>query len=201
MSRTSKIKRKTSETEISLGLVLDGSGKTSVKTGIGFFDHMLTLWAVHGFFDLDLAAKGDLDVDFHHTVEDIGICLGKAIADAIGDMKGIKRYGGASVPMDEALARVDVDVCGRPFLVFDAKLSTAKIGGFDAELIEEFLRAVAINSGITLHVHVPYGKNNHHIAEAIFKAFARALDKALQLEPRLCGRPLSSKGGFNVGSQ
>lgn len=196
MPRVSQFKRDTSETKINLTLNLDGSGKASIKTGIGFFDHMLTLWAVHGFFDLNLEAQGDLNVDFHHTVEDIGICLGKAIAKAGGDMQGIRRYGSASIPMEEALARVDIDICKRPFLAFDVTFPTAKIGEFDTELVEEFFRAVAINSGITIHIHVPYGKNSHHIAEAIFKAFARAFDQALQPEPRLSGGPLSSKGVF-----
>jgi imidazoleglycerol-phosphate dehydratase len=196
MPRISQIKRDTSETNIDLALALDGSGKVSIKTGIGFFDHMLTLWAVHGFFDLDLAAKGDLEVDFHHTVEDIGICLGQAISKAGDGMKGIKRYGSASIPMEEALARVDIDICNRPFLVFDVTFPADRTGDFDMDLIEEFFRAVAINSGVTIHIHVPCGKNSHHMAEAIFKAFARALDQALQPEPRLGGGPLSSKGVF-----
>ncbi|MGQ9744619.1 MAG: imidazoleglycerol-phosphate dehydratase HisB [Dissulfurimicrobium sp.] len=196
MPRIAHIKRNTSETNIDMALSLDGDGKASIKTGIGFFDHMLTLWAVHGFFDLNLVAKGDLNVDFHHTVEDIGICLGQAIAKAGDGMKGIKRYGSASIPMEEALARVDIDICNRPFLVFDATFPTARIGDFDIDLVEEFFRAVAINSGITIHIHVPCGKNSHHMVEAIFKAFARALDQALQPEPRLGGGPLSSKGVF-----
>lgn len=194
MQKKTRIKRQTSETDIELALELSGSGRTSIKTGAGFFDHMLTLWAVHGFFDLDLHAQGDFEVDFHHTVEDIGICLGKAICEAMGDMKDIKRYGSASIPMEEAMARVDVDICRRPFLVFDVRFPNAKIGEFDTELMEEFFRAIVINSGVTLHVHVPYGKNSHHIAEAVFKAFGRALDQALQPEPRLSGKALSSKG-------
>ncbi len=193
MSRHAKISRATKETDIDLSLTIEGHGKASVKTGVGFLDHMLTLWAVHGFFDLDLRAAGDLDVDAHHTVEDVGICLGKALNQALGDFSGIRRYGSASVPMEEALAHVDLDICRRPYLVYSVNFLTSKIGNFDTELVEEFLRAFAVNSGITLHVEVPYGKNSHHMAEAVFKALGKAIDQATRLDTRLKG-PLSSKG-------
>ena len=193
MPRNAKISRTTKETDINLNLTIDGQGKASINTGIGFLDHMLTLWAVHGFFDLDIRATGDLEVDAHHTVEDIGICLGKALAQAIGDLSGIRRFGNASIPMEETLACVNLDICNRPFLVYKVGFLTSKIGNFDTELVEEFLRAMVVNSGMTLHVQVPYGKNSHHIAEAVFKAFGRAIDQATQFDPRLKG-PLSSKG-------
>jgi imidazoleglycerol-phosphate dehydratase len=193
MSRNAKISRTTKETDINLNLTIDGQGKASINTGIGFLDHMLTLWAVHGFFDLDIMATGDLEVDAHHTVEDIGICLGKALAQAIGDLSGIRRFGNASIPMEETLACVNLDICNRPFLIYKVGFLTSKIGNFDTELVEEFLRAMVVNSGMTLHVHVPYGKNGHHIAEAAFKALGKAIDQATQFDPRLKG-PLSSKG-------
>ncbi len=193
MPRNAKISRTTKETDINLNLTIDGQGKASINTGIGFLDHMLTLWAVHGFFDLDIRATGDLEVDAHHTVEDIGICLGKALAQAIGDLSGIRRFGNASIPMEETLACVNLDICNRPFLVYKVGFLTSKIGNFDTELVEEFLRAMVVNSGMTLHVHVPYGKNGHHIAEAAFKALGKAIDQATQFDPRLKG-PLSSKG-------
>jgi imidazoleglycerol-phosphate dehydratase len=154
---------------------------------------MLTLWTVHGFFDLDIKAMGDLEVDAHHTVEDIGICLGKALSKALKDFKGIRRFGNAVVPMEEALACISLDICNRPYLSYKVGFLTSKIGSFDTELIEEFLRAMVINSGMTMHVQVPYGKNSHHIAEAIFKALGKALDQATQIDSRLKG-PLSSKG-------
>jgi imidazoleglycerol-phosphate dehydratase len=193
MPRNAKISRTTKETDINLNLTIDGQGKASINTGIGFLDHMLTLWAVHGFFDLDIMATGDLEVDAHHTVEDIGICLGKALAQAIGDLSGIRRFGNASIPMEETLACVNLDICNRPFLIYKVGFLTSKIGNFDTELVEEFLRAMVVNSGMTLHVHVPYGKNGHHIAEAAFKALGKAIDQATQFDPRLKG-PLSSKG-------
>ncbi len=193
MSRKAKISRTTKETDINLSLNIDGQGKASINTGVAFLDHMLTLWTVHGFFDLDLNATGDLEVDAHHTVEDIGICLGKALAQTIGDLSGIKRFGNASIPMEETLACVSLDICNRPYLVFKVNFLTSKIGNFDTELVEEFLRAMVVNSGMTLHVQVPYGKNSHHIAEAVFKALGRAIDQATQFDPRLKG-PLSSKG-------
>ena len=193
MAREGEIKRTTEETDIDLSLKIDGQGRASIDTDIGFLDHMLTLWAVHGFFDLDLKARGDLDVGAHHTVEDVGICLGKALNQALGDLGGIRRYGSASIPMEDALAYVDLDICNRPYLVYKVRFLTAKIASFDTELVEEFLRAFAVNSGMTLHVQVPHGKNSHHIAEAIFKALGRAVDQATQFDPRLEG-PLSSKG-------
>lgn len=193
MARKAEIKRTTEETAIDLSLKIDGQGKASIDTGVGFLDHMLTLWTVHGFFDLDLEAKGDLAVGAHHTVEDVGICLGKALSQALGNLGGIRRYGSSSIPMEDALAHVDLDICNRPYLVYRVKFLTGKIGTFDTELVEEFLRAFAVNSGMTLHVQVPYGKNSHHIAEAIFKALGRAVDLATQFDPRLEG-PLSSKG-------
>jgi imidazoleglycerol-phosphate dehydratase len=193
MSRNSHIKRITKETDIDLRLGLDGKGEASVETGVGFLDHMLTLWTVHGFFDLMVTASGDLDVDAHHTVEDIGICLGTALGQALGDLQGIRRYGSASIPMEETLAQVDLDICRRPYMSFNVAFPTATIGNFDTELIEEFMRAFAVNSGMTLHIRVPYGKNSHHIAEAVFKALGRATDQATQIDPRVRG-PLSSKG-------
>jgi len=193
MSRKAKISRTTKETDINLSLNIDGQGKASINTGVAFLDHMLTLWTVHGFFDLDLNATGDLEVDAHHTVEDIGICLGKALAQTIGDLSGIKRFGNASIPMEETLACVNLDICNRPYLVYKVNFLTSKTGSFDTELVEEFLRAMVVNSGMTLHVQVPYGKNSHHIAEAVFKALGRAIDQATQFDPRLKG-PLSSKG-------
>lgn len=193
MSRKAKISRTTKETDINLSLSIDGQGKASINTGVAFLDHMLTLWTVHGFFDLDLNATGDLEVDAHHTVEDIGICLGKALAQAIGDLSGIKRFGNASIPMEETLACVNLDICNRPYMVYKVNFLTSKIGSFDTELVEEFLRAMVVNSGMTLHVQVPHGKNSHHIAEAVFKALGRAIDQATQFDPRLKG-PLSSKG-------
>ncbi len=193
MAREAEVKRTTQETAIELGLRIDGQGRASIDTGIGFLDHMLTLWTVHGLFDLDLMARGDLAVGAHHTVEDVGICLGKALAQAIGDLSGIRRYGSSSIPMEDALAHVNLDICNRPYLVYRVKFLTDKIGAFDTELVEEFLRAFAVNSGMTLHVQVDHGKNSHHIAEAVFKALGRAVDLATQLDPRLEG-PLSSKG-------
>lgn len=193
MGRTAEIKRKTGETDISLSLVMDGSGKSSIRTGIGFFDHMLTLYAKHGLFDLSVEAQGDLEVDAHHTVEDVGIVLGHAIKQAAGEKKSIKRYGTSFVPMDEALAMVSLDMSGRPFLVFDAPLSGGRVGEMDTELVEEFFRAVAFNAGITLHIKVLYGSNNHHMIEAMFKAFGRALDEATTFDQRIEG-VMSTKG-------
>ncbi|MBW1947035.1 MAG: imidazoleglycerol-phosphate dehydratase HisB [Deltaproteobacteria bacterium] len=195
MSREAKINRTTKETDINLSLTVDGQGRASINTGVGFLDHMLTLLTVHGFFDLDIDAAGDLDVDAHHTTEDLGICLGKALTQALGDLSGIRRFGNASIPMEETLACVNLDICSRPYLVYKVEFLTSKVGNFDTELVEVFLRALAANSGMTLHVQVPYGKNSHHIAEAIFKALGRAIDKATQLDPRLRG-PLSSKGAL-----
>lgn len=193
MNRKSSLTRKTSETDISLTLNIDGKGESKIDTGIGFFDHMLTLFSKHGFFDVDIIARGDLHVDSHHTVEDVGIALGQAIKDALGEKKSIKRYGFSFVPMDEALALTVIDLGGRPYLVFDVEFSIAKVGEMDTEMVEEFFRAVAVNAGMNLHIKVPYGSNNHHIIEAIFKAFARALDEACKTDDRLDG-VMSTKG-------
>lgn len=193
MSRTACIERVTGETAIKVTLTIDGSGQTQVSTGIGFFDHMLTLLGKHGLFDLVAEAKGDLAVDGHHTVEDMGIVLGQALAKALGDKAGIKRYGTAFVPMDEALAMVSLDVSGRPYLVFEAMLPSERVGQFDSELTEEFFRAMSIHAGLTLHVRLLSGKNTHHIIEAIFKAFGRALDEATRQDDRIKG-VMSTKG-------
>ncbi|MCC6152183.1 MAG: imidazoleglycerol-phosphate dehydratase HisB [Candidatus Hydrogenedentes bacterium] len=193
MARIAEISRETKETQIKLSVNVDGTGSIDAKTGIGFFDHMLTHIAKHGLFDLTVDAKGDLEIDAHHTVEDVGICLGKAFAQALGDLKGITRYGHAVIPMDEALAEVAIDFSGRPFLVFEAKLPRGMVGEFDSELTEEFFRAFAVNSRTTLHIVLRHGSNTHHCIEGIFKAFARALDRATQLDPRVTGVP-STKG-------
>ncbi|MDZ4861405.1 MAG: imidazoleglycerol-phosphate dehydratase HisB [Candidatus Hydrogenedentes bacterium] len=193
MSRNAEISRATAETRITLSIGIDGSGVIDASTGIGFFDHMLTHIAKHGLFDLKVDAKGDLEIDAHHTVEDVGICLGKAVAQALGEMKGIARFGHAVVPMDEALAEVAIDFSGRPFLIFQADLPRGKVGEFDSELTEEFFRAFAVNSRTTLHIVLRHGANLHHCIEGVFKAFARALDRATQLDPRVTGVP-STKG-------
>lgn len=185
--------RKTTETDVSVRLDLDGEGRTSVGTGVGFLDHMLELLGKHALFDLEVRSAGDTRVDAHHTVEDVGLCLGAALAAALGEKAGVHRFGAASVPMDEALAEASVDLSGRPFLVFQATFPTEKTGDFDAQLAEEFLRAVAVHAGLTLHVRVPYGKNTHHMVEAIFKAVARALRQAVEPDPRVRGVP-STKG-------
>ncbi len=179
--RKAEIKRTTKETDISLDINLDGDGSFEViDTGIGFFDHMLELFAVHGAFDMNVKCNGDIKVDGHHSVEDIGICLGNALRQALSDKRGIRRYASVSIPMDEALANVALDISGRAYIVFNADID-GKIGDFDSELVEEFMRAVAVNAGITLHVNLLYGGNNHHKAEAIFKAFARALRSAVEI--------------------
>ena len=179
--RKSQIERNTKETQIALSLNLDGDGKYDADTGVGFFDHMMTLFACHSGFDLSVKCKGDVRVDGHHSVEDIGIVLGKAIAQALGDKVGIKRYSSVTIPMDESLANVTVDISGRQFLVFNAEGMTGKVGDFDIELVEEFFRAVANQAGLTLHINLRYGSNNHHKIEAIFKAFARALKEATEV--------------------
>ena len=189
--RTAKIERKTKETDITLSVDLDGKGQVSIDTGIGFFDHMLTALAVHSGVDMTVKCNGDLNVDGHHSVEDIGICLGKAFAEALGDKSGIARYGSAYVPMDESLAFCSLDISGRAFLVFNANFSDDRIGEFDTCLAEEFFRAFAFNAGITLHIRQEYGKNDHHICEAIFKAGAHALKQALASNG---GGVLSTKG-------
>ncbi len=191
--RKAKIERNTLETKIVVELELDGEGKSNIHTGIGFFDHMLTLFARHGSFDLNVTVDGDVFVDGHHTVEDTGIVLGQALAKAIGDKQGISRYGASFVPMDEALAHVAVDISGRAYLVYQAEIKSPMVGGFDTELVEEFFRALALQSGLTLHVRLLYGTNAHHCIEAMFKAFARALSEAAQYDPTVKG-VLSTKG-------
>ena len=191
--RQAEVKRKTNETEIALRIGLDGTGKCSIKTGIGFFDHMMTLFAVHGLFDLEILCHGDTDVDGHHSVEDIGIALGQAFREALGDKAGIARYGSFYLPMDEALAFVTLDISGRAYLVYDGGEMAPVVGSYDTELTEEFLRAFAFNAGITLHAKVLYGRNTHHKIEAIFKALAHALRLAVAKDPRVKGVP-SSKG-------
>ena len=194
MAREAKIERKTSETSIALRFVVDGKGNSKLVTGIPFFDHMLTLFARHGLFDLEVNAKGDLDVDFHHTVEDTGITLGQALGKALGDKAGIRRYGFSYVPMDEALVRVVVDVSGRPYFAFNAPKNVEPIGGsFSFQLVEEFLRALSVHGGMNLHVDILAGRDAHHMAEGVFKALARALDQATQIDPRVEGIP-STKG-------
>jgi imidazoleglycerol-phosphate dehydratase len=193
VTRRAEIKRATAETEIALSLDLDGSGRADVVTGVGFLDHMLTLFARHGIFDLTVRCQGDLHVDQHHTVEDVGICLGQAVAEAVGDKRGIVRYGTFTVPMDESLVMASLDLSGRAYLVCDLDLRNRRIGDFDAELVPEFFRAVSGNARMNLHVHQFYGDNAHHIAEAAFKAFARALDAATRLDERVSGVP-STKG-------
>jgi imidazoleglycerol-phosphate dehydratase len=194
MGRQARIDRKTKETEIRLKLDLDGTGNASVDTGIPFMDHMLSLLAAHGFMDLELSARGDTEVDDHHTVEDLGICLGLAIKEALNEKKGIRRYGEGTVPMDESLARVVMDICNRPVLCYRVSLTKRTTGSFDVGLIKEFFRALVTNSGITMHVDLLSGDEPHHISEAIFKAFARALDQASGFDNRLNGNVPSTKG-------
>lgn len=189
--REASLIRKTKETDIELSLSLDGNGQSEIETGIGFFDHMLTLFARHGSFDLDIHCDGDLFVDAHHSIEDIGIVLGKAIKEALGDKSGIRRYGSALIPMDETLSEVALDLSGRSYLVFNAAFTVERIGEFPTEMAEEFFRAVADQAGMTLHINLRYGKNNHHIAESIFKAFGHALKDAVSLDG---GGILSTKG-------
>ncbi|MBQ1338585.1 MAG: imidazoleglycerol-phosphate dehydratase HisB [Thermoguttaceae bacterium] len=193
--RTAKIERKTKETQIQLEINLDGTGRSSVKTGLGFFDHMLTLFSAHSKVDLKLTVHGDLDVDGHHTVEDVGIALGKAFADALGDKKGIRRYGFFVLPMDETLAETAVDFSGRPFLVFNASFPVERVGSFDLELVNEFWQGFANSAACNLHINVPYGGNGHHISEAIFKSTARSIRAAVENDPREKGVP-STKGSL-----
>ncbi len=193
--RSVKIVRKTFETQIELELNLDGTGISDIATGVGFLDHMLTLLAKHGFVDLQLKAFGDLQVDSHHTVEDCGIVLGQAIKKALGNKEGIHRYGSCLLPMDEALAQVALDFSGRPFLVWKADIPRVMLGNMEAEMVEEFFRALAMESGLTLHIRVLEGKNTHHIVEAIFKAFARAFAQAIASDNRVKG-VMSSKGSL-----
>lgn len=192
MSPKSRVQRRTRETEVELELELDGRGQAAIDSGIPFLDHMLTLFAAHGYFDLKLKAKGDLEVDQHHTVEDIGICLGRALREALKERPGVRRFGEARVPMDEALAQVTLDLSNRPHLHFQVQFPPGG-AALDPQLVREFWRAVSFHGGITLHIHVPYGDNTHHIIEAIFKAMGRALDLATQPEPRTQGVP-STKG-------
>lgn len=194
MSREAQITRTTKETDINVALNLDGSGNADIDTGIGFFDHMLTSFAVHGGFDLTVNCRGDLNVDAHHSVEDVGICLGKAFNEALGDKSGIMRFGYAFVPMDEALCFCSLDISNRPFLVFNAAFTNYKIGEYDSCLTEEFMRAFAFNAGITLHLKSEYGKNDHHITEALFKSIAYALKQAVKLNSD--GSAVSTKGAL-----
>ena len=194
--RTAQITRETRETQIDLSLNLDGTGAVTAETGIGFLDHMLDHLGKHSVCDLTVKAAGDLHVDDHHTAEDVAICLGQAFKDALGDKAGIRRYGSAAVPMEETLAEVAVDLSGRPAVVFAVKFGTGKVGTFDTQLIEEFLRRLASTAGMNLHVRVPYGNNDHHIAEAIFKALAQALRQAKEIDPARQGDVPSTKGSL-----
>ena len=193
--RTASITRKTSETDINVTLCLDGSGKADIDTGIGFFDHMLKSFARHGFFDLTLKVKGDLYVDCHHTIEDTGIVLGEAIKTALGDKKSIRRYGNMMLPMDETLVLCAIDLSGRPYLNFKAEFTSDRVGGFDTEMVKEFFYAISYSAGMNLHIKQIDGDNNHHIIEAMFKAFAKALDEATSFDPRIAG-VLSTKGSL-----
>jgi len=195
MERHSHIQRRTAETDITVSLDLDGSGLHTIQTGVPFLDHMLSMIARHGFFDLEVQATGDLAVDYHHTVEDVGICLGQAFSQAMGSKHGMRRYAAASVPLEETLASVVVDFCDRPYLVYNVAIPPGRIGTFDVELVETFFLGLTSHSRATLHLNLQYGRNRHHIAEALFKAFARAADDATQLDPRLSG-VLSTKGTF-----
>ncbi len=194
--RFGRIHRKTAETEIKVELALDGTGQAEISTGIGFFDHMLAQLARHGFFDLTVLAKGDLAVDGHHTVEDVGICLGKAFADALGERAGIRRYATAWIPMDDALVMASLDISGRPYLAFTAEFPQTRVGDFEAALVEEFFRGFVQQGGLTLHLRLYAGRNTHHMIEALFKAVARALDEASALDPRLGGVIPSTKGSL-----
>lgn len=194
MERKAKITRKTKETDIQLNLNLDGKGKSEINTGIPFIDHMLDLFSAHGFMDLKIIAKGDTEIDYHHTVEDLGICFGDAVSKALGERKGIRRYGHATVPMDESLASVVIDICNRPYLAYRVSLKNRKTGNFDTTLMKEFFRAMVNHSGITMHVDLLAGKDPHHATEAIFKAFGRALDTAVTIDERRQGKVPSTKG-------
>ncbi len=194
--RSASVTRKTKETEISVELLLDGAGKADIHTGVGFFDHMLDQIARHSLIDLTIRAKGDLHIDQHHTVEDVGIALGQALAKALGDKRGIARYADCLLPMDEALTRVALDLSGRPFLVFKADFPSSKIGAFDVELVREFFQALTVHGQMTLHVETLYGANSHHIAESCFKGAARALGAAIAIDPRQAERIPSTKGAL-----
>ena len=193
--RVAKVTRKTQETDINITLNLDGSGTSNITTGIGFFDHMLQGFTKHGFYDMDVTVKGDLNVDGHHTVEDTGIVLGQAISKALGDKKGIKRYGSMILPMDETLVMCAIDLCGRPYFVMDAQFDAPMVGDFDTQLVKEFFYAVSYSAAMNLHIKVLNGSNDHHKIEAIFKAFAKALDEASMIDPRIEG-VLSTKGAL-----
>jgi imidazoleglycerol-phosphate dehydratase len=193
------LERKTKETEISLKLTLTGKGKSEIETGLGFFDHMLTLMNRHGFLDMELFVKGDLNVDEHHTVEDVGIVFGQALKKALGDKGGIRRYGEVTIPMDEVLVQVVLDLSGRPYYLDDLSFSREQVGDFPVELTGEFFRALASNAGMTLHIRVLRNGNTHHLIEACFKAFGKALDLAISPEPRLNEQPLSTKGSLGEG--
>ena len=195
MSRTARIERKTAETQIKLELELDGTGQSKIDSGVGFFDHMLTLLARHGALDLSLRASGDLQVDQHHTVEDTGICLGQAMREALGDKAGIRRYGHFTLPMEETLVTAAVDLGGRPYFVYQAEIPSQKIGEFDSELVFDFWQAFSANAQCNLHILLHYGRNSHHIAEGIFKATARALRMAAEQDPRIRDVP-STKGSL-----
>jgi imidazoleglycerol-phosphate dehydratase len=193
-SRQAAVERKTRETEVSLHLNIDGTGAAKVETTIPFFNHMLAAWAKHGLMDLTVDARGDIEVDLHHTVEDVGIVLGRALREALHDKRGVVRYGTAAIPMDEALVVASVDLSGRPFLVFNVPIGRARIANFDLDLLKDFFRAFAVNAEITLHVNMQYGENLHHVAEAVFKAVGRALAEATRLNPRIAGLLPSTKG-------
>lgn len=192
--RSSAFARKTGETEIGIKLDIDGQGNSKIATGVPFLDHMLNLFAVHGFFDLEISAKGDIEVDYHHTVEDVGICLGKSFGEALGNKGGINRYGMSYLPMDETLVRAVVDISNRPYLHYQVKVPDQKVGNFDTCLAQEFLRAFAFNAGITLHVDLLHGENSHHIIEAVFKALGRAMNEATKRREGSGNTALSSKG-------
>ena len=195
MKRTAKIERKTKETDIVMQINLDGEGKGNIVTTIPFLDHMLTLLARHGFIDLTVKGRGDTDVDYHHLVEDMGICLGESLKKALGDKKGITRYGSATVPMDESLCAVTIDISGRPYLIFNADFGNKMIKDFDPILFEEFFKAVSDHSEMTLHINIMYGNNPHHMIESVFKAFARSLNKAISIDSRISG-VMSTKGSL-----
>ncbi len=195
MGRTAKVERKTKETDISANVELDGAGKAEVETGMPFFNHMLDIFTRHGLFDITVKAKGDLEVDYHHTVEDVGLALGQAFKDALGDKRGIRRFGESSCPLDETLAKVVVDLSGRPYLSYNVKIRPGRVGDFDTDLPHEFFAAFANQLGMNLHIDVIRGENPHHIIEACFKAFARAMDMATQLDTRIQG-VLSTKGSL-----
>lgn len=194
MARQAELERKTKETEVKVSLDLDGKGNYQVTTGVPFLDHMLSLFAKHGLFDLTVEASGDVEVDYHHTVEDVGIVLGQAVKQAVGDKAGIRRYGQATVPMIESLATCVLDLSGRANLVYQVDVAKEKVGGFDTELVEEFFRALSTEGGVDLHLRLHYGSNMHHIIEALFKSFAKALDTATSFDPRMKGVVPSTKG-------